>query len=155
MGTNLMGGRPQKADPTHTRGRSVHSDTVLPVDGYQGPIPEWPLADGATADEFERWIWLWRKPQAVEWVLCGIEDLVARYVRNCISLEQGGNLTVASAHLVSEIRQQEDRLGRTPLALLRMRWSVGAKEQAAMKAERAEGTVRRLRAIDPAVAAEG
>ena len=154
MGAHLTSGRRQKPDAIFTGGRMAKGDTVLPPAGYDGPTPEWPL-DGPSAAELHRWNWLWRKPQAVMWAMEGIEDVLARYVRNCITLETGGASTVASAYMVSEVRQQEDRFGRSPLALQRMRWFVGEREQEAMATERGEGNVRRLRAIDPAVAAEG
>lgn len=153
MGANIMAGRPQKDDARYPQHRAVKNGIPLPSGGYTGPIPEWPL-DGATRVEQARWNWLWRRPQAVMWIKLGIEDLVARYVRNCITLELGsGSVTVAQAYLVSEIRQQEDRLGRSPLAMLRMRWDV-IPDEAEAPVEKA-APPRRLRAIDPDAAAGG
>lgn len=148
---NLGAGRPPKANPMFPS-RRVASETQLPL-AYTGPIPEWPLDDASPA-ELRRWCWLWRKPQAVMWVKDGIEDVIARYVRNCIILESpAGKLTMATANLVSECRQQEDRMGRSPLALQRMRWQVSEDELAEIQRDRGEqAPVRRLRAIDPSVA---
>lgn len=152
MGANLMAGRPQKDDARYTHNRSVKNAIPLPAGGYTGPIPAWPL-DRATSAEQARWEWLWRTPQATRWAQLRIDDLVARYVRNCILLEGGAALTVAQAYLVSEVRQQEDRLGRSPLAMLRMRWDVVTDAVDTPSEQRAP--VRRLRAIDPEVAASG
>ena len=152
MGANVMAGRPQKADARYTHNRQVKNGVPLPPDGYTGPIPGWPL-DLPSRAEQARWDFLWRTPQASMWIHLRIEDLVARYVRNCITLESGGATTVASAYMVSEVRQQEDRLGRSPLAMLRMRWEV--VDDSAPTAPEQERPVRRLRAIDPEIAAEG
>jgi hypothetical protein len=128
--------------------------TTLPSEGYTGPIPDWPL-DGATKTELQRWNWLWRKPQAAMWILDGIEDLVARYVRNCISIETG-TVNVAMAYIVAEVRQQEDRLGRSPMAMLRLRWEAAPDQIAELRNESTRrGSRERLRAVDPKLAAEG
>ena len=34
---------------------------VLPAEGFQGDVPEFPLADGSDA-EVQLWVTLWRKP---------------------------------------------------------------------------------------------
>ena len=87
------------------------------------------------------------------WARQRCELVVARYVRNCISIENGG-VSVATAHLNAEVRQQEDRLGLSPMALLRLRWEV-MPDQVEEQRDTRERGVRRLRAVDPSVAAEG
>jgi len=77
-----------------------------------------------------------------------IDDAVARYVRNCLLVENDSHTTVALAHLHSEIRQLEDRLGLSPLALLRLRWEIVPDEVAEKKEEKSSAK-RRLRAVDP------
>lgn len=152
MGANLSPGPPPKPDGQRRRTNATIAMTQLPNEGYLGPVPDWPL-NSATRDELARWAWIWRKPQAALWVRDGIEDIVARYVRNCLLVESG-SVNVALAYIVAEIRQQEDRLGRSPMALLRLRWEVAADAIAEVREEDTRRGSRRLRAIDPAVGEE-
>jgi hypothetical protein len=145
-----MGPAP-KPDGQRRRQNPTIAMVQLPNEGYTGPVPEWPL-DGATKAELARWNWLWRKPQAAMWIRDGIEDLVARYVRNCITIECGG-ASVALAYLTSEVRQQEDRLGRSPMALLRLRWEVAPNQMAEVKVEETRRRPR-LKAVDPSAVNE-
>ena len=70
-------------------------------------------------------------------------------------LVESGHTTVAIAHLHAEVRQLEDRLGLSPLALLRLRWEIAADEvDEAREASTASSPRRRLKAVDP-TAAEG
>lgn len=68
--------------------------------------------------EADLWTQLWALPQAVEWERSGWSREVAQYVRWKARAEQG-DLDAAK-----EARQLADRLGLTPLALLRLRWKV-------------------------------
>ena len=149
----LVTGPTPKNPADRVRRNKAPGLTQLPPDGYSGPIPEWPL-DTCSQAELSRWNWLWRRPQAEMWANCGMEDVVARYVRNCLMLENGTGATVAAAYLVSELRQQEDRLGRSPMSLLRLRWEVAPAEVVDMTEETTRRRPR-LRAIDPGLAAEG
>ena len=151
MGANLLPGPPPKPDDQRRRRNAVVAMTQLPNEGYLGEVPEWPL-DTASRAELDRWAWIWRKPQAAIWIRDGIEDIVARYIRNCLSVESS-TVNVALAYIVAEIRQQEDRLGRSPMALLRLRWEVAADAVAEVRDEDTRRGTRRLRAIDPAAAA--
>ncbi|MEU9349040.1 hypothetical protein AB0D74_48370 [Streptomyces sp. NPDC048278] len=72
--------------------------------------------------EAELWEQLWVLPQAVEWERAGWVREVAQYVRWKARAEQG-DLDAAK-----EARQLGDRLGLTPLALLRLRWRVATDE---------------------------
>lgn len=87
------------------------------------------------------WRDLWRTPQAVQWERLGWYREVARYVRHTVMAELG-DLDAAK-----EARQWSDRLGLSPLAMLRLRWVVAHDEVAEKRAERAE------RAAAPATAA--
>ncbi|MFJ1653690.1 hypothetical protein ACIOC2_20330 [Streptomyces sp. NPDC088337] len=73
--------------------------------------------------EAELWAQLWALPQAVEWERAGWLREVAQYVRWKARAEQG-DLDAAK-----EARQLGDRLGLTPLAMLRLRWKVSADEE--------------------------
>ncbi|WP_435173284.1 hypothetical protein [Actinacidiphila sp. bgisy145] len=68
--------------------------------------------------EGELWVDLWALPQAQEWERQKWVREVAQYVRWKARAEQG-DLDAAK-----EARQLGDRLGLTPLALLRLRWKV-------------------------------
>jgi hypothetical protein len=94
------------------------------------------------------WKDLWRLPQAVAWERLGWLRDVAQYVRHK-TFGELGDLDHAK-----EARQWSDRLGLTPMAMLRLRWEVSADETAARRTERAEvkrpvSTRRRLKVVDP------
>lgn len=151
-GANLMAGPPPKPDGQRRRTNAMVPMTYLPNEGYRGPVPEWPLRS-VSKDERERWNWIWRTPQAAIWARDGIADVVARYVRNCLVIEEsGGDVNLAGAHLVSEVRQQEDRLGRSPMSMLRMRWEAAPSVVDEVRQEDTRRGTRRLRAIDPTAA---
>ena len=55
------------ADPDSGRSdRRGFSLTALPAEGYDGPVPDWPLTV-ASARELEVWGEAWRTPQACAW----------------------------------------------------------------------------------------
>jgi hypothetical protein len=95
------------------------------------------------------WKDLWSLPQSVEWERLGWTRDVAQYVRHKV-LGELGELDDAR-----EARQWSDRLGLTPLAMLRLRWEVVADETAAKRQERAAAATptsarQRLRVVDSA-----
>jgi hypothetical protein len=78
--------------------------------------------------ELELWRGLWKTPQAVMWErLCWTRE-VAQYVRWKVLAELG------SLDASKEARQLADRLGLSPLAMLRLRWAVAADEVGARRA---------------------
>lgn len=107
---------------------------VLPRTGRLGPPPDWPLGGRPTKAAAEVWADLWRLPQAVAWEEHALERVVARYVRTLIRAEA----PKATAAVLAEARQLEDRLGLSSMAMLRLRWTVGdvADAGAAAEAER-------------------
>jgi hypothetical protein len=80
--------------------------------------------------EAELWTELWALPQAQEWERQRWVREVAQYVRWEARAEQG-DLDAAK-----EARQRGDRLGLTPLAMLRLRWKVGDGEGTAERPRR-------------------
>lgn len=72
--------------------------------------------------EAELWALLWALPQAVEWERSGWTREVAQYVRWKGRAEQG------DMDASKEARQLADRLGLSPLAMLRLRWRVEADD---------------------------
>lgn len=101
--------------------------------------------------EAAQWKDLWSLPQAVEWERLGWLRDVAIYVRHHV-LGELGDLDNAR-----EARQWSDRLGLTPLAMLRLRWEVARDEVAAQRDTRAKppaiSAQRRLRVVDPGAVA--
>lgn len=94
------------------------------------------------------WADLWKLPQAVQWERLGWTRDVAQYVRYKVLAELG------DLDSGKEARQYSDRLGLTPLAMLRLRWEVVANEVGAKREERTQQTSarRRLKVVDSAVA---
>lgn len=74
--------------------------------------------------EMALWDELWATPQAVQWERLLWTREVASYVRYRV-LAELGDLDAAK-----EARQWSDRLGLSPLALLRLRWQIVADELA-------------------------
>lgn len=144
----LIGGPPPKPADQRRRQNATIAMVQLPAEGYSGPVPDWPFEDHTQA-ELKRWRRLWSTPQAFMWAQNDMGDLVARYVRNCLTIESG-SASVALAYITAEVRQQEDRLGRSPLALLRLRWEISATSVAAVgDIGQRRSTRDRLRAVDP------
>lgn len=94
--------------------------TPLPREGRKGRCPRWPLEDDASPVELKLWRELWHSPQAVQWELLGYTRMVARYVRRLLDAEK----VDAPAVVNREVRQLEDRLGLSPVAMLRLRWEI-------------------------------
>lgn len=93
------------------------------------------------------WRDLWKLPQAVQWERLGWLRDVAQYARHKVLAELG---EIESAR---EARQWSDRLGLTPLAMLRLRWEVapnevGERRQERDAASKATAARRRLRVVD-------
>lgn len=103
--------------------------------------------------EAELWKDLWSTPQSVQWERLEWTRDVAQYVRHKV-LAELGDLDSAK-----EARQWSDRLGLTPLAMLRLRWEVAEDETAARRDERAKSGAApaaaraRLRVVDPGAVA--
>jgi hypothetical protein len=91
----------------------------LPAAGRQGPPPPWPLSTPDVPTEL-LWGELWSSPQAVVWGELGWTRVVARYAKLVIEAEAGD----APVALLAEVRQMEDRLGLTPLAMRKNYWAI-------------------------------
>jgi hypothetical protein len=144
-------GPPPKAAGQRRRTNAVPGTVYLPSEGRQGEPPEWPLASMTLAEEFA-WAELWAKPQAVAWERLAIPvRVVARYCRTACAAESAiaGKPTVAGVQSMGEARQMEDRLGLTPMAMLRLRWEIVADEVAEARADAPQPvTQRRIRAVE-------
>lgn len=112
-----MPGPPPSRNP---RRRNARPDwRALPAAGRKGEAPKWPLASRVKGS-VDLWRDLWSRPQAVAWDEDGQERVVARYVLLVLEAEKPD----ASAALLSEVRQLEDRIGLNPLAMKRLLWEV-------------------------------
>lgn len=120
------------ADPYSRKSRSGRNGSwvELPPDGYDGPVPEWPLED--KLDKYQRKLWneAWRTPQAFMWAQRGLDRVVARYVM-CSALAE----RETTAAILAEVRQIEDRLGLSPMALRKLQWIINKPQQGVKLAE--------------------
>lgn len=84
--------------------------------------------------ETQLWRDLWKTPQAAQWHRLAWTREVAQYVRWKVKAELG------SLDASKEARQLADRLGLTPLSMLRLRWTVSEDEVAGRRNQRAAAT---------------
>lgn len=139
-----MGPPPKPEGQQRRPGRGLTSQTTrLPAEGRKGATPDWPLGK-PTVRERALWTRLWTTPQAVAWERLGWVDVVARYARQLVVAERRN----PPVTVLSEVRQLEDRLGLTPLAMLRLRWEIAPDEVAAARGDRA-GAEAAAAARDP------
>lgn len=145
----------QGAFPKHPDDRVRRNATIgmnqLPLQ-YEGEIPFFPLRTPSPR-ELELWSIHWSFSQAHMWVRQNVIFVIARYVRCMALVEADEHMTVALAHIHSEMRQLEDRLGLSPLALLRLRWEI-TPDQVEEQRQVRESRSRRLTAVDPKLAAK-
>ncbi|WP_239404657.1 DASH complex subunit DAD3 family protein [Frankia sp. Cj3] len=147
-------GPPPKPASQRRRRNAVPGTVELPAEGRHGDPPVWPL-QVATAAEDAAWRQLWASPQAVAWERLGeaTVSVVARYARLRCAAEVAtatGKSSVPLAQMLGELRQLEDRLGLSPMAMLRLRWEIVADEVAEARAGAATAppTERRIRAVE-------
>lgn len=103
------------------RGLGAHVRKVLPPAGRCGAPPAWPLAGRAP----KIWAELWAMPQAVAWEELHLERVVARYAAKLLESEK----PLASSSICAEVRQMEDRLGLSAMAMLRLGWAIAEKAE--------------------------
>lgn len=128
---------PGPAPQRNARRRNVRPDwRTLPAGGREGMAPVWPMSEQSEAEQL-LWLDLWRTPQAVAWFELGWTRTVARYARLVCQSEfqadpDAGRPAYAEAALLGEIRQIEDRLGLSPLAMRRLQWEIEPSEVASV-----------------------
>lgn len=138
---------PRKAEGARVRRNLPSAFVELPMEGYQGPIPEWPL-DDVSEQELRRWERVWRSAQAAQWVRLHVDLTVARYVRLVLAVESATGNNIATAQTLNTVTALEDRLGLSPKALQLLSWKVTDDEVAERRAPAATPP-RRLKAVDP------
>jgi hypothetical protein len=134
-----MPGPPPKPEGQRRRRNASPEVEHLPARGRRGRAPAWPLPALPNSDEQELWTRLWKTPQAVAWQRYGWTRVVARYVRVVVQAE-----AELDEKLLPEARQLEDRLGLTPMAMLRLRWEVDDQAAAAVGQMATGGNVSSL-----------
>ena len=152
-----MGPAPKPAD--QRRRRNVKPVAMkLPAGGRVGPVPKFPIplfdsgADSVQRQvrklEAELWKELWRLPQAVAWEQIGYTREVAQYVRWKVRGELG------ELEAAKEARQLSDRLGLSPLAMLRNQWAIDDRDEVGdmreQRSPRGSTKARGVRAVDTA-----
>ena len=133
------------------RDRDAKDWVTLPSTGIP-EVPEWPLVDPTTR-ELDLWKGLWtRRPQAHMWVLLGLEQEVAMYVRRFAEAEIPGSPVV----LGTLVRQLGDSLGLTTNGLRVHRWKITgtvesptAPSQAKTSRRRTTSSRDRLKVVRP------
>lgn len=132
---NRSGPRP---DPMSGRSdRRGLSLRVLPVEGYAGEVPVFPLPL-ASERELALWSQVWTTPQAVAWA----EEpwrwyTVGEWVRWSVKAEA----PEAPAALIAAKIRLADQLGLTPAGLKENGWSVGVTDEVAAPLEVADASV--------------
>lgn len=134
---------PAPKHPSERRRRNAPPVELLqiPAGGRKGPTPVWPL-ETQTPAEAAIWDEIWQTPHAAAWERLEWYRTVARYVRVLVRAEEHNAKTMALA----EARQMEDKLGLTPMSMLRLRWEVVPDEVAQKRAVSKPRS--RLKAVD-------
>ena len=148
---------PAPSESSERSERRGYSLTALPAEGYDGPVPEWPLApyvvrrweseEGARFQvvdheatesfrvrELALWGWAWRTPQACAWSLPSEmwrAQTVARWCRQAAKCESSDSS--ASDH--GQLHRYADQVGLTTAGLREMGWKVAVDQVAEKAAE--------------------
>ena len=121
--------------------------TALPAEGYQGPIPEWPLPN-PTDRELQTWESLWRTPQACVWSMPAHSwrvPVVAMYARTFVRCED----PKVGASVIAQLHRFGDQIGMTTAGLRELGWKVATDELAekAATAQQPVASARRMRVV--------
>lgn len=124
------------ADPTSGRSdRRGFTLTALPAEGYDGPVPDFPLPSPSDR-ELAVWAEAWATPQACAWSMPSESwrtRTVAMWVRLSVVCESPD---VGASHL-GQLHRFADQIGMTTAGLAEMGWRVAVDEVAAKAAEAA------------------
>jgi hypothetical protein len=149
---------PAKDPKSRTSERISYSLQALPAEGYNGPIPDFPLmarrvmrwefedkrrfqvvdeeSTQLVADrEAELWEWAWSTPQACAWSMPSEAwrlMTIAMWVRTMVICE-GDESTAADK---SSLHRFADQIGMTTAGLAEMGWKVVVDELAGKRQER-------------------
>ncbi len=127
---------------------------TLPIEGYVGDVPEFPLTKIAIydvyvvdkkrikelnveateqrwQDELDLWAELWEKPQAYQWSKLGLELQVASYVRAFHDSVAAG----APASMKTAVLRMSAEIGLSLPGMHQLRWKFSTDELAARREE--------------------
>lgn len=127
-------------DPNALRRERDGGDWItLDPDGRKGKKPPaWPLTN-ATKRETALWAREWRRPQAVQWLVNGLELEVALYVRSLVAAEKPSS----PVNLRTLVKQQQEALGISLPGLARNRWRIDTPTTPAPKRRISAGEARK------------
>lgn len=139
--------------------------TALPLEGYTGPAPKFPLpkmvvwweyfedrqkvrevdekaTEARRKRELELWRWAWRTPQACAWIREPWRwHTVAMWVRTSALCETAD----ATAADKNALHRFADQIGLTPAGLKENGWKIATDELAEKRAEAADDAVDDVR----------
>lgn len=153
---------PQRQEGSGRSDRAGYSLTALPAEGYDGPVPDFPLPGrtvyrweyedkrrfqvldpdatlAVTERERELWAWLWTTPQACAWSMPSESwrlHTIAMYVRTFVICE-GSEATAADK---GSLHRFADQIGMTTAGLAEMGWKVAVDQTAEKRTERESET---------------
>lgn len=120
-----MPGPPAKPMGEKRHTRAPRANTIkLPAVGRQGPAPKWPLSSFKPQD----WDEIWKLPQAIMWERMHAELIVARYVELREKVSDSEFPESKSASFWQQLNNLEDRLGLTPMAMMKLYWEIEPTE---------------------------
>ena len=114
-----MSGPPPKPAAQRRRRNRAPAPVKLPAEKNANKAPSLPGATSYSKATRAWWATIWRSPMAAVWLEADVPALV-RLATLIELLEQGE----ATAMVLAEIRQLEDRFGLSPLARRRLQWEV-------------------------------
>lgn len=115
---------------------------TLPAEGRNGAPPEWPLTE-PTDREWNIWVDLWEKPQALMWEELGQVLEVALFARTLAEAEK----PEARVDVKKMVRGYLDSMGLSVAGMLRNRWRIAPAAEEA-DADVVDMTARRPSARD-------
>lgn len=115
--------------------RRGFSLTALPSEGYDGPVPEFPLPSPSSR-ELEVWAEVWRTPQACAWSMPS-ESWRVRTVAMWTRLTVRCEAEDAGAALLGQLHRFADQIGMTTAGLAEMGWRVAVDETAKKRTAKA------------------
>lgn len=134
----------------HRRRRNSSHVVRLPAEPG-GEVPKLPGAGKLLGSTREWWAGVWRSPMAAVYLDADVPALVR--LAGLIDVASRGEATAA---LLGEIRQMEDRYGLSPMARRRLQWEVEQAQAAGVvplrsvsSAQRERLERRRVFAVDP------
>jgi hypothetical protein len=128
MAGGIRRGAGRPVDPNSMRsqikGLAGKEDWVtLPAAGRLDPAPEWPL-EVVTSTEFDLWVKLWSRPQALMWEIHKLEFQVAMYVRTYFEAAEPG----ATAGIKSAAVRLEAELGLSLPGMKMLGWQIANED---------------------------